>query len=370
MELTELARTYGEFYAPAFTISVGRQDLVRQSLVAVSQVEADLTLGAASRFSFTVVDAYSAKHQAFLAGDGADVLGILTFGAEVDIAMGYGDAKSMRPVMSGIITEINTSFPETGAPELSIAGYDHAFLLTGGKSTRTWTQARDSDAAHEIASFHNLRANIEATAERHAQIEQNQESDLEFLKKLADRNHFELFVDEQRTLHFRKPNDKATAIVRLAWGEGLLSFKPEANLAGQVSQVEVRGWNAKSKQEIVGIARTGQESGLDSRDRSAGQRLKGFVRDPAKQPVLRLRQPVFTQAEADERARAALNERAKQFLTGEAEALGLPEVRPDRNVQLDKLGVLFSKTYYVQQATHKVDGNGYRVRFKIKETGL
>ena len=79
---------------------------------------------------------------------------------------------------------------------------------------------------------------------------------------------------------------------------------------------------------------------------------------------------MFTQAEANARAKAALNERAKQFLTGDAEALGLPEIRPDRNVQLDNLGTLFSKTYYIQQATHKVDGNGYRTRFKVKETAL
>lgn len=370
MELTERSRTYKDFYAPAFAISVGREDVMRRTLIAVTQVEADLTLGAASRFSFTVVNAYSMKRQLFLTGDGRNVLDILTFGADVDIAMGYGDAKSLRPIMSGVITEINTNFPETGSPELTIAGYDHAFPMTGGKSTRTWTKARDSDAAQDIASFHNLNAKIETTAEQHAQIEQNQESDFEFLKKLADRNHYEIFVDEHRTLHFRKPNDKAGAVVRLAWGEGLLSFKPEANLAGQVSRVELRGWDAKHKQEIVGTASAGEESGLDGKSKSPGQRLNAFVRDPKKQPVLKLRQPVFTQAEADERARAALNERAKQFVTGEAEALGLPEVRPDVNVQLDKLGVLFSKTYYVQQATHKVDGNGYRVRFKIKETGL
>ena len=65
-----------------------------------------------------------------------------------------------------------------------------------------------------------------------------------------------------------------------------------------------------------------------------------------------------------------LDERAKQFLTGEAEAVGLPELRPDRNVLLDKLGGPFSKTYYIQEATHKIDGNGYRTRFKVKETGL
>jgi len=159
-----------------------------------------------------------------------------------------------------------------------------------------------------------------------------------------------------------------TGVVRLPWGRGLVSFKPEANLAGQIAKVEVYGWDRNRQEAIVGVARAGQESGLTGK--SAAQRLARFVRDPDKQPVLRLRQPVFTQSEANERAKSALDERAKQFLTGDAESIGLPDLRPDRNVQLDDLGFPFSKTYYIQQATHKVDGNGYRTRFKVKETGL
>jgi phage protein D len=370
MELATLSRQYGDFHAPAFALRIGGDDLVRDLLVAVSQVEADLVLGAAGRFSFTVVDAYSTEFHTFISGRGAKLLDLLGFGTEIDLYMGYGDARSVPAVMSGIVTEIGTSFPDGSMPELAIAGYDHAFALTNGKSSRTWSKATDSDAAHEIASFHNLNAKIESTQEKHEQIEQNQESDFEFLKKLADRNHFELFVDERRTLHFSKPSDRADAVVRLAWGEGLLSFKPEANLAGQVSKVEVYGWDPKLKKKIVGTARAGEESGLSAKGRSAGQRLNGFVRDPSKQPALRLRQPVFTQSEANRRAEAALNERAKQFLTGDAEAIGLPDIRPDRNVFLDNLGTPFSKTYYVQQATHKIDANGYRTRFKVKETGL
>lgn len=368
MELATFAKTYGDFYAPAYVVRIGRDDLMRDLLVAVSQVEVDMVLGAASRFSFTVPNTYSHKLHAFKSGRGADVLSILTFGAEVEIGMGYGDAKSTPIAVSGMITEITTSFPDSGSPELAISGYDHGFAMTIGKNSRTWTKASDSDAAHEIASFNNLNAKIETTKEKHAQIEQNQESDWEFLKKLADRNHFELYVDERKTLHFGPPNDKATAVVRLDYGEGLLSFKPEANLAGQISQVEVYGWNPKTKKTIVGKAAAGEESGLAGK--SAGQHLNAFVRDPSKRPTLRLRQPVFTQAEADQRAKAALNEKAKQFLTGEGEAVGLPEVRPDRNVELAKLGSPFSKTYYIQQATHKIDAGGYRTRFKVKETGL
>lgn len=369
MELSTLSSQYGNFYAPAFSVRIGRTDLTRDMLLAISQIELDLVLGAAARFTFTIVNAYNFMDHAFTTGRGAKVLDLLKFGTEVDVYLGYGDAKAVPLMASGMITEITTSFPETGSPELVIAGYDHAFPMTIGKNARTWTKARDSDAATEIAGFHNLAAKIDTTTEQHGQIEQNQESDFEFLKKLADRNHFELYVDEARTLHFAKPADTAAAVVRLAWGEGLLSFKPEANLAGQIAKVEVYGWDPKKKEKILGVANAGEESGKGS-GRSAGELLKTFVKDPTKQPVLRLRQPVFTQAEAEKRANAALNERAKHFLTGEAETIGLPELRPDRNVMLDNLGVPFSKVYYVQQATHKIDASGYRTRFKVKETSL
>jgi hypothetical protein len=153
MELVTLSKDYGNFYAPAYAVRIGRADLMRELVVAVSQVEVDLVLGAASRFSFTLNDCYSHKFHVFKTGRGQDLLPLLAFGAEVEICMGYGDAKSTPVAMSGVITEITTNFPEAGSPELSVAGYDHGFPLTIGKNSRTWTEARDSDAAHEITSF-------------------------------------------------------------------------------------------------------------------------------------------------------------------------------------------------------------------------
>ena len=32
--------------------------------------------------------------------------------------------------------------------------------------------------------------------------------------------------------------------------------------------------------------------------------------------------------------------------------------------------IRFSKTYYIQEATHKIDSNGYRTRFKVEEPQL
>jgi phage protein D len=367
MDLAALSERDGAFYVPSFIVEVNGQALTQDLAIAVSQVEVDLSLGAAGRFSFTVVNTYDQARRMFLSAFGEPVLDLLTFGAAVTVSVGYGDRVSVVPIISGLVTEITTSFDAGGIPELTIAGYDYLFAMTLGKVSKSWTQASDSDVVSELASGNNLATDIDPTAEKHDQIEQNQESDFEFLKKLADRNHYEFYVDVTRTLRFGKPRDKADGVVTLKWGESLLSFKPEANLASQVSSVEVYGWNPQTKEPIVGRAVAGEETGHDPQRKSGGQQLSAAL---SKQPVLQIRQPVFTQSEATERAKAILNDHAKKFVTGEAECIGLTDLLPDRNVTLDNLGDPFSKTYYIQQSTHKVDGSGYRTRVKVKETTL
>jgi phage protein D len=367
MDLAALSNRDGAFYVPAFVVKVDGRSLVDEHFIGVSQVDVDLSLGAAGRFSFTVVDTYNMEQRKFLSAQGSPVLDVLKFGAAVTIGIGYGDRASLVPIMSGLITEITTSFSQDGSPELAIAGYDHLFGLTLGKVSKSWKKASDSDVVSKLAKQNNLATDIEPTKEKHDQIEQNQESDFEFLKKLADRNHYEFYVDASKTLRFGPPRDKQDGVVILRWGEGLLSFKPEANLATQVSAVEVYGWNEDTKEAIVGRAEAGEETGHDPRRKSGGETLGDAL---FKKPVLQIRQPVFTQSEAKARAKEILNDKAKQFLTGEAECVGLTDLRPDRNVKLENLGIPFSKTYYIQQTTHKVDGSGYRTKVKVKETTL
>src|SRR5262249_28852242 len=159
---------------------------------------------------------------------------------------------------------------------------------------------------------------------------------------------------------FAKPRVKSEPVLRLVWGEGLLSFTPEANLAGQVANVEVYGWDVRRKQAFVGRASADRAGGPQGK--SVADYLGALVRAPNKQPTLRLRQPAFTQAEADQRAKAALSEKDKKFLTGDAESIGVPELRPDCMVLIDNVGKNFSKTYYILQASHRVDSGGYRTR--------
>lgn len=377
MELVDLSEEYGNFYAPAFAVRLSRADVVRDLLVAVSQVEVDLVMNAPSSFSFTLANCYNLEKGRFETGHGEDLLELLALGADVEVCMGYGDAKSTPTAILGLVTAIATSFPETGSPELTVSGYDHAFPLKQGKNSESWKDRYHSDVVQLIASFHNLNADIDKTTERQPQIEQNQISDWDFLVKLCGRDsddakslQFEVYIEpdgvvKRPVLHFGKPRERSEPVVRLKWGAGLLSFRPEVNLAGQVAKVEVYGWDVKRKEAIVG--RASADDVLGPQAKSIAQNVTSIAGAPGKAPVLRLRQPVFTQAEANKRARAALSDITKKFLTGDAESIGLPELRPDRTVYLDNLGTAFSKKYYIEQATHRIDSGGYRTKFKVRE---
>jgi uncharacterized protein len=118
MELVDLSEDYNNFYAPAFAVRLSRADVVRDLLVAVSQVEVDLVMNAPSRFSFTLANCYNLKSHRFETGHGDDLLELLALGADVEVCMGYGDAKSTPTAILGLVTAIATSFPETGSPEL------------------------------------------------------------------------------------------------------------------------------------------------------------------------------------------------------------------------------------------------------------
>ena len=81
-----------------------------------------------------------------------------------------------------------------------------------------------------------------------------------------------------------------------------------------------------------------------------------------------IRAAVHTQAEADARAKAILEERAQDFVTGDGECIGLPDIVPDINIALGGLGKGFTKPYYVSEAKHTIGSSGYRTTFKVQET--
>jgi hypothetical protein len=373
MKLAAFEKTYGDFYVPTFVVKVGGEDLVRDLFLAVTKVEVDLKEKVAGRFSFSVGSAFDWEAREFVAGRGeqrVDLIDLFSFGDPIEVSIGYGEPARLKPMLSGIITELGTSFSEGGTPELTVSGYDGLYAMSTGKATRRWETATDSDAVSAIAAKNKLSAKVTSTKPIRERIDQNAQSDLAFIEQLAGRNGMTFYV-RGKTLYFGPRNNDKSDVVELAWGEGLSSFSPTANLAKQLTEVQVRGWSAAKGGAVVGRARRGEESGHEGGRKSGGERTAtAFATAFGKQPVYTVRAAVRDQADADARARAILEERAQDFVTGEGKCIGLPAIMPDVNVALTGLGRAFSKTYYVKGAVHTLDGSGYSTRFQVEETVL
>jgi uncharacterized protein len=368
MRIKQIEQNYGDLHRPTSMIKVGGQDLVRNLYLTVSAVSVDLKEKTAGRFSFTVSSAFDWKSGEFVATEQqirVDLLELFAFGSPVEIVIGYSDSKAERnAILKGLVTEISTSFGSGSAPDLTVSGYDNLYPLTVGKSTRRWENRRDSDAVSDVASARRVPSDIKPTNPTKSSIDQHGQTDMAFIEKLAERNG-NTYYSRSGKLYFGPRQNTSGDVLKLELGRGLLRFTPEANLARQISEVEVHGWSAAKGEPIVGKARRGDESGRDTRAQSGGERVISALSD---NPVLSVRTAVHTQAEADARAKAILEERAQQFVTGRGESIGIPDLVPDVNIALGGMGRGFSKTYYVSEATHTLDGSGYRTSFKVQET--
>lgn len=356
MKLGDLAERYGNFYTPRFRLQVGSNRFLESDGV-VSDVSVDSVLDGADRFSFTLQYPFDHEDRRFRG------LSWETFepGTPVTVWMGYENllgsdpttTPTADPLLVGSIASVKPTFPAEGAPSISVSGFDRLHELTAGTNSDSWDDSSDSDVVTTVIQTYSAdfpTREITQTDVPRKKIVQEKESDYRLLKRLADRNGFELFA-RLETFYFRPPPRQPTPELTLTYGDSLRSFSPELNDAETVETVEVRHWDETRKKEIVGKAK------------STGGRGK-----------LVLRRTVRSKAEADRVAEAALAARMAGELRGRGETVGLPELRVGEWVTLDIGGAdddgvtRFDGDYYVEEVTHRIGTSGYQTSFQVTGT--
>jgi phage protein D len=369
MKLEALDRLYDDFFVPTFVVSVGGEDLLRDHLLAVTRIEVDLRLKSAGRFSITIGNGYDWEARDFVAGEQdnrVDLLDMFAFGAKLKISLGYGEPSALSPMIDALITEVGTSFTESGHAALTIAGYDALYPLRLGRRSRHWDDSKLADAIGTVAAANGLSSSVQVPGGALASIDQTQESDLAFIERMAELSGSTFYMRAGK-FYFGPRHEDRSPELELPWGQGLARFSPAANLASQVAGVTVRGWSAADAAAVVGRADPGDEKGRDSGRKSGGEWTTSAFGGSHRVEV---DAPVRDQAEADARAQAILDAHAQQFVTGEGECVGVPTLLPDTSLTVSGLGRAFSKAYYVSEATHTIDERGYRTRFAVQEPSL
>jgi phage protein D len=341
------------YYAPDFAVKIEGLTLAADVRNAVIDLTYDNNLDTADMFTLRLNNADLRLTDSAL----------FDVGKTVEIHMGY--AGELEPMMLGEITAINPSFPESGAPTLNVTGYDKSHRLRHNRPSRfTFKYMNDSVIAAQIAAENLLIPVIDPAPMPPRESVQQTGSDWAFLKELAARNFFQVYVYWDR-LYFRFPRPQ-TEMVTLEWGKNLSSFSPRLSTSAQFGIQIIRGYDYKLAQNIIAILPAiSLGSDLDNIVERLGS---SFVEQLVKlgRNVIR-DQPVDNYFDATVLAKSILKQLLEGLYEGSGSCIGIPQLRAGDMVNISGLGKRFSGNYTLRKVTHTINEGGYRTQFEVTQ---
>jgi phage protein D len=271
-------------------------------------------------------------------------------------------------LIAGEVTSIEAEYGPAGNRAI-VRGYDPSHRLHRGRHTATFRKMKDSDIARKLAQAAGLTiGTIDDTGQVFDHVSQANVTDWEFLSARAQEIGFEVAVDDGK-FHFRKPTQSSEGPgggdfsdeepTKLVMNKQLLEFLPRVTSAGQVKEVEVRGWDPKTKKALVGKAPAKTTS---AKLKATPAALAGDFGNPVHVTVDR---PMSSQRAVDDAAKAISETVASAFAEAEGVAIGNPKLKSGTPVSVSVVGPDFEGQYTLTQTRHDFDARGYRTRFIV-----
>ena len=275
-------------------------------------------------------------------------------GVALEVKLGSTEDRTTKTIFKGEIVTVEPDF-QAGSASMVVRAYDQSHRMMRSRKQRTFKDVTISDIVKKVCSEHGLSAKVQSSGDKLNVVVQNSETDWDFIWRLAQRVGFELTVDDKKAV-FEKP-DASTEPVELSYPEDLHGFRPRITAVQQVKTVNVRGWDSKSKRVVVGT------NGSPDQVTEAGI-TRSQVRDKFPEAVIEIGGQSFSSVgEANDIARAALNQLANAYLAAEGECDGNPLIKAGTRIKISGVGRKFSGTYRVAKAVHMLTAGGYVTQF-------
>jgi phage baseplate assembly protein gpV len=268
----------------------------------------------------------------------------------------------------GEISALSADLPGSGPAVMEVQGFDLLHVLSRGTVYRQFggespgSGLPDSEIVKQIAEEMQLKHIIQKTEKRVSPRIQNNETNLDFLQRLAQLNGYVLNGDSD-SIYFGPVRTRKT--ISLEWRKNLVNFSPRLSTAGLVNEVIVRSWDPIRKEPIMVTSLTRESANTVSLS-PAGWKQVSKGSGGRSQRVIDV--PVSTFLEAKAIAESILQNQQVTAITGSGTCLGDPAIRAGGKLELSGIG-RFTGTYFVTRVTHTVGEGGYFTSFEVNTGG-
>jgi uncharacterized protein involved in type VI secretion and phage assembly len=276
-------------------------------------------------------------------------------GATLEVKLGSTDESVTQTLFKGEIVTVEPDF-RAGGVAMVVRAYDKTHRMMRSRKQRTFANQTSSDIVSKVCRDYGLSINARPSGGPHDFVLQHNETDFEFILRLGRRIGFEFIVDDGAATF--GPPDPGAEAVELRYPEELRSFKPRITAVQQVEEVNVRGFDLKSKKEVVSTkSRPNQLTEAGITRKQVASKFSGATLEIAGQSF-------ENKGEADAMAQAMLDQLANAYLGAEGTCSGNPKVKAGVLLNISGVGSNYSGKYRVAKATHVLRGGaGYITQF-------
>ena len=271
-------------------------------------------------------------------------------GATVEVGAHFG-ADASQTIFEGVAVAQRLRLTPRGS-RLEVTCRGEAVKLMQVRRTAVFKDQKDSAVISSIAGDAGLSATVDTVTTAARDQVQNDCTDWDFIRLLADRNGL-MLTTEGATLEAKAFDASAAPVLTLTFGTDIEDFDAEVAAPPALSAATGRAWDA-SAQETVDATGTAPPAG------KWGDLARTALATPMGDHTFALATPApLADSDLAAHAGARLIRSEQAIITGRVRFCGSAKVRPGVTLELAGLGARFGGTGLVTGVMHRIEAGAW-----------
>lgn len=357
-------KDYGGCSTPCYEIKIKGKKFKSDS-IRLTEILVSLSVGFKASMCMLTFFKYGTEVKRKKVGIDSDFSNI-KLGEKIEVSLGYkvGKKLSTKPVFVGFISKYDIKIDNNGNTRALVECMDAKMWMMTGSKTEEKTNCKKYSAAvsdvcnKSLSILSGKEVKISGEKSLTTPIYQYEESDYEFLCRLADKSGALFFIQNGKLI-FKTPSASRSSKLTISPGGNFVkSIKVSGDICGIPKSVEVVNVDEKNyKKSIKGKATSSDTIG-------SGKKASSLTKNIGSNNVIKIVDTNISSADqAKSEAQAIFNRYELGLSSTQVEIAGMPDIKLLDGVKIKDLDDPFDNEYIVSGIEHHVSNKNVKYAY-------